>query len=109
MTVGRRQPFQKGPGNRRRQDAATAPGCPTGYLCIYPGADWNNDHPSNIYFGHGCYVFHNQYGTHRILNNGSAPIYLYTDSVCGTNPALTITPGGWAEVDLTSVSSIKIP
>ncbi|WP_433174381.1 hypothetical protein [Actinoallomurus sp. CA-150999] len=88
--------------------AATAHGCPSGDVCIYPGAGWNNDQPSTIYYGHGCYAFSSQFGTHRILNNGSAPLYGYKGAACATDPVLTIAAGGWADVDLTLVDSIKI-
>ncbi|MEV0400922.1 hypothetical protein [Actinoallomurus sp. NPDC050550] len=92
-------------------NAATIHGCPSGYVCIYPGAGWNNDQPSNEYYKYGCYKLYNQYGTHRVLNNqtGYAPTDGYTSSNCSTGFEYYIASGGaWADVNLTPVNSIDL-
>jgi len=86
-------------------------GCPSGYVCIYPGKGWHNNKPSHKYYKYGCYKLYNQYGTHRVLNNqtGYAPTDGYTSSNCGKGFKFYIASGGaWADVNLSPVNSIDL-
>jgi hypothetical protein len=44
-------------------------GCPAGAVCIYPGAGWNNNHPSLMFWSYGAHNLSNVVGRHRIYNN----------------------------------------
>jgi hypothetical protein len=44
-------------------------GCPPGAVCIYPGAGWNTDHPSQMPWSYGAHNLGNQTGRKRIFNN----------------------------------------
>lgn len=47
--------------------AATVYGCPSGAVCIYPGANWSGT-PLK-YCAYGAHNLSGQYGTKRIFNN----------------------------------------
>jgi len=48
---------------------ATIHGCPSGYLCIYPGEGWNNDRPSLKFASRGVHELYNQYGWKYVFSN----------------------------------------
>lgn len=88
---------------------ATTNGCPSGYVCIYPGASWNNGVPQLKYVAYGSYDLSNMFGSHRVFNNqtGGATVAMctqYGGASCGTYRA----PGWYADVDLTPINSIDL-
>ncbi|WP_433543859.1 hypothetical protein ACQPZG_01155 (plasmid) [Streptomyces sp. CA-294286] len=40
-------------------EAATVHGCPSGYVCLYPNASWNNDRPAFKWYRYGSYNLSN--------------------------------------------------
>jgi hypothetical protein len=95
-------------------DAATytVHGCPSGYLCVYPqNAGWNGDRPSLKYYSYGYHNIHNQYGTHRVLNNqyGGAYAWLcpgYNGTASG--PYEGMSQDHWGDYNLTPINSIVL-
>ncbi len=57
------------PTTTAAQAAGTIQGCPSGYVCLYPNASWNNGHPSQIWYTYGAHNLSNQFGVKRIFNN----------------------------------------
>lgn len=88
---------------------AVATGCPSGYVCIYPGAGWNNGVPQLKFVDYGSADLSNMTGTHRVYNNqtGGATVALctsYGGAGCGTYRA----PAWYADVNLTPINSIDL-
>ena len=89
---------------------ASIHGCDPGYVCVYPGETWNEDHPSLKYYNYGWYNFSNQYGWHFIVNNqtGGANFYLctqYGGGGCSYGPYPAV---GAGDFYLTPINSIKL-
>ncbi|MCZ0209669.1 hypothetical protein OZK63_30130 [Streptomyces sp. UMAF16] len=84
-------------------------GCPTGYVCIYPNASWNNGVPEHTYYTYGVHKLYNEYGQHRIFNNqtGSATSQLCINSD-GTNCTGKTQPYTYFDYDLTPYNSIRL-
>ncbi|WP_346268220.1 hypothetical protein [Streptomyces sp. SCUT-3] len=87
----------------------TYAGCPSGYVCIYQGASWNNGVTEHKYYTYGAHNLVNEYGTHRVFNNqtGDATVQLcrgYNGVDCGSK----IKPWTYVDVDLTPYNSIKL-
>ena len=57
---------------------ATSHGCPSGYVCFYPGAGWNGDRPSRKFFTYGAHNLSNVVGTYRVYNNQTDNAYVRT-------------------------------
>ena len=88
---------------------ATVHGCPSGYVCVYPGESWNGDRPSLKYYNYRAYNFSNQFGWHYIYNNqtGGAVFYLclgYGGTNCQYGP---YGPGAY-DANLTPINSILL-
>ncbi len=88
---------------------AVTTGCPSGYVCIYPGAGWNNGVPELKYVAYGSADLSNMTGTHRVYNNqtGGATVALctsYGGAGCGTYHA----PAWYADVNLTPINSVDL-
>jgi hypothetical protein len=58
-----------GPEPGDKQGPHLQRGCPAGAVCIYPGAGWNNDQPSLVFWSYGAHNLSNQFGRKRIYNN----------------------------------------
>jgi hypothetical protein len=92
-------------------DAATAHGCASGYVCVYPqNAGWNGDRPSLRFYTYGAHNLSNQFGTHRVFNNQFSRAWA---SLCsgynGTGTSLFLLGAGYAtDFNLTPVNSIKL-
>lgn len=84
-------------------------GCPSGDVCIYPGASWNNNKPSLKYYAYGFDNLKNQFNKHRVYNNqtGGATVQLCTQSNGGGCGALH-SPGWYGDENLTPINSIKL-
>jgi hypothetical protein len=110
---------QAGPGDRAATSAAkvttvvapaaTVHGCPSGYVCIYPGESYNGDVPSLKFLTYGAHNLSNQYGWKYILNNQTGgAIARICDGYNGTNCWLTIYPGETWDIDFTPVNSVYL-
>ena len=91
-------------------DAGTYQGCPRGYVCLYPGAGWNNGRPSAKYYYYGTYNLRNQYGVKRLFNNQTGRAKAY---VCngwnGNGPCSTpLSPWTYFDYNFTPINSIKL-
>lgn len=87
----------------------TYQGCPSGYVCIYPGASWNNGVPEHKYYTYGAHNLVNEYGTHRVFNNqtGGATVQ-GCKGYDGVNCGLKVKPGYYWDEDLTPINSIRL-
>ncbi|GIH10577.1 hypothetical protein Rhe02_86440 [Rhizocola hellebori] len=56
----------------------TLMGCPEGYVCLYPSASWNKNHPSMMWYYYGAYNLSNQWGMKRIFNNQTGTAFVRT-------------------------------
>ena len=86
--------------------AAAKEGCPSGYVCIYPGND-DSGNPDK-YFKYGSYNLRNKFGVHLVVNNqtGNAGLRLctgYGGQQCGDRMG----PGQY-HPDLTPINSIML-
>lgn len=100
-----------------------AHGCPAYAVCFYPGAGWNNEHPSFYYVfqsgqnRHYWSNLHAVYGTHRVFNNG------YEDQSCygserellalntgynGGGSHRFLHPGHYLDAAMTPINSITL-
>ncbi|MFF7153964.1 hypothetical protein [Streptomyces sp. NPDC008139] len=85
-------------------------GCPVGAVCVYPGSDYNNDHPSLAFYSYGAHNLSGQLGTHMVVNNqyGGAKASLWS-GYNGTGYVLDILSEGAAYLEnLTPVNSISL-
>ncbi|GIF13633.1 hypothetical protein [Actinoplanes teichomyceticus] len=57
------------PGATAAHAAAAYQGCPSGYVCIYPNAGWNNGQPSLKFYTYGAHNLSGQFGVKRFFNN----------------------------------------
>lgn len=88
---------------------AVTTGCPSGYVCIYPSAGWNNGVPQLKFVAYGSADLSNMTGTHRVYNNqtGGATVSLctsYGGAGCGAYHA----PAWYADVNLTPINSVDL-
>ncbi len=58
-----------GAGQAQAAAQATVHGCASGYFCMYPGTNWNNDTPTHTYYNYGYYNLNNVTGDYIIFNN----------------------------------------
>ncbi|MGW6723983.1 hypothetical protein [Streptomyces sp. NPDC054995] len=91
------------------QAAGTIHGCPSGAVCLYPGAGWNGDKPSHAFYAYGTHKIYDQYGTKRWFNNqtGGAKAYRCKGSNgtdCGGNQVA----GTYYDYDFTPINSVKL-
>jgi hypothetical protein len=88
---------------------ATTNGCPSGYVCIYPAASWNNGVPQLKYVDYGYYDLSNMFGSHRVYNNQTGGATVAMCSSYGGASCQTYHPPGWyADVNLTPINSIDL-
>lgn len=88
---------------------ATYQGCPSGYVCIYPNASWNNGVPEHTYYTYGAHNLVEEYGTHRIFNNQTdgATVQTCTGSN-GANCGSKMGTWTYRDQNLTPVNSIRL-
>lgn len=100
-----------GPAQAAYPDPPGGPktGCPSGAVCIYPGASWNGGEPSHVYFSYGAHKFYDQYGKHRVYNNqyGGARAKLCKGSN-GTSCGTPFLPQQYRDVWLDYMNSVKL-
>ncbi|NUV67258.1 MULTISPECIES: hypothetical protein [unclassified Streptomyces] len=91
------------------QAAGTIHGCPSGYVCLYPGAGWNGDKPSHKFYKYGTHKIYDQYGKKRWFNNqtGGAKAYRCKGSN-GTNCGGNQRAGTYYDHDFTPINSVKL-
>lgn len=97
------------PGVAHAQATDDYQGCPSGYVCIYPNASWNNGVPEHRYYNYQAYDLTNEFGVHRIFNNqtGGATVQTcmgYGGSNCGDK----MPPWTYRDEDLTPINSILL-
>jgi hypothetical protein len=87
----------------------TYEGCPYGAVCVYPGAGWNNGHPSYIFYSYGPHKIYNQYGLHRVFNNqyGGAVSWL-CKGANGTSCVWHNNQYSFTDFNLTPINSVKL-
>jgi len=56
----------------------TLNGCPEGYVCLYPHASWNKNHPEMMWYYYGAWNLSNQFGVKRLFNNQTGTAKVYT-------------------------------
>ncbi|MER7107166.1 hypothetical protein [Streptomyces sp. NPDC000229] len=90
-------------------EAATSHGCPSGYVCMYPGAGWNNDRPTHRYSAYGAHNLSNMYGTYRIYNNQTGGATMRTCTGYNGTGCQGYLPAGWyIDKDMTPINSITL-
>lgn len=96
-------------GTNAQASGSTYEGCPYGYVCVYPGSNWNGGVPSLKYYTYGVHDLYNQYGTHRVFNNqsGGAIARLCKNSD-GTNCVFTLNSWTYVDYDLTPINAIDL-
>ncbi|AVZ76920.1 hypothetical protein SLUN_36790 [Streptomyces lunaelactis] len=97
-------------GATQAQAATTAShGCDSGYVCLYPGAGWNNDRPTHKYYTYGAHNLSNMYGTYRIFNNQSGGATMQTCTGYNGTGCQGHLPSGWyIDKDMTPINSIVL-
>ncbi|MFF8833364.1 hypothetical protein [Streptomyces sp. NPDC015131] len=89
--------------------AAASHGCPSGYVCLYPGAGWNGDRPSHRYYTYGAHNMSNMYGTYRIFNNQTGGATVRTCTGYNGTGCQGYLPAGWfIDKDMTPINSITL-
>ncbi|HTZ43407.1 MAG TPA: hypothetical protein VMB79_06055 [Jatrophihabitans sp.] len=89
--------------------AASSEGCPSGYVCIYPGASWNGGSPSLKFYTYGYHNLSNVVGTHRFFNNQTGGASAYACSgYNGTGSDLFGVTTGWADENFTPANSVVL-
>ncbi|MCX4237250.1 hypothetical protein [Streptomyces ortus] len=84
-------------------------GCQDGYVCIYPGAGWNNDQPSHVYYNYGTYNLSGMFGTYRIMNNQTDGASMSTCTGYDGTGCEGNLPSGWfIDKDMTPINSITL-
>ncbi|MFJ9694816.1 hypothetical protein [Kitasatospora sp. NPDC101183] len=84
-------------------------GCPSGYVCLYPGAGWNNNQPTSTYYRYGTYNLSNMYGTYRIYNNQTGGATMRTCTGYDGVGCEGYLPAGWyIDKDMTPINSITL-
>jgi hypothetical protein len=84
-------------------------GCPSGDVCLYPGAGWNNDQPTATYYKYGTYNLSNMYGTYRIYNNQTGGATMRTCTGYNGSGCQGYLPAGWyIDKDMTPINSITL-
>lgn len=89
--------------------AATEHGCQSGYVCLYPGAGWNNDTPTQSWNTYGYHNLSNTSGTHRFFNNQTKNYAAYACSgYNGTGQVLFGENHGYVDQDFKPVNSVVL-
>lgn len=85
-------------------------GCPTGAVCVYPGAHWNGGEPEHIYYSYGGHNLEDEFGTHRIFNNqhSGATAHTCTGYDGGGDCSGGLKPWTYSDKNLTPINSIKL-
>ncbi|MEU2792349.1 hypothetical protein [Streptomyces sp. NPDC007100] len=89
--------------------AVASHGCPSGYVCLYPNASWNNDKPAFKWYRYGSYNLSNQFGYKRFFNNQTDNAKArnclgYGGTDCQGNQVA----GTYADYDYTPYNSVKL-
>lgn len=88
---------------------ATVHGCPSGYVCLYPGAGWNGDRPTHKYYTYGYHNMSNMFGTYRIFNNQTDNAWMRTcTGYNGTGCQGYLYAGRAFDKDMTPINSIVL-
>lgn len=89
--------------------AADTRGCPSGYFCMYPGTNWNNNTPTHKFFNYGTYNLNNVIGNYIIFNNqtGGAKVRTCT-GYNATGCEGFMNPGDWHVKNMTPINSIVL-
>jgi hypothetical protein len=95
------------PGDK--QGAHMQRGCPGGAVCIYPGAGWNNDRPSLVFWSYGPHNLSNQTGRKRIFNNQYSGAAAQTCSgYNGEGCVAYLAAGRSIDIDFTPINSVLL-
>ncbi|WP_338894989.1 hypothetical protein WBG99_03925 [Streptomyces sp. TG1A-60] len=88
---------------------ATVHGCATGYVCLYPGAGWNNDRPTLTYYRYGTYNLNNVTGTYRIFNNQTGNAWFRTcTGYNGVGCEGYLYPNTYIDRNMTPINSVVV-
>jgi hypothetical protein len=91
------------------QGAHTQRGCPAGAVCIYPGAGWNNDQPSLMFWSYGAHNLRNQTGRKRIFNNQYSGAAAQTcNGYNGEDCVAYLSAGRSIDIDFTPINSVLL-
>ncbi|MFI6481148.1 hypothetical protein ACIBH1_24675 [Nonomuraea sp. NPDC050663] len=91
------------------QAAAASHGCPSGAVCIYPGAGWNGDRPTHSYYSYGAHNLRDMYGVHRVFNNQTDGATVRTcTGYNGSGCQGFMGPGWYIDKNLTPINSITL-
>ncbi|MEO5876005.1 MAG: hypothetical protein ABIQ26_13490 [Streptosporangiaceae bacterium] len=91
------------------QAAGSIQGCPSGAVCIYPGAGWNGGNPSHRFYSYGPHNLSNVYGQHRIFNNQTGGATMRTcTGYDGVGCEGYLHAGVHFDRDLTPINSITL-
>ncbi len=82
-------------------------GCPSGAVCIYPGASWSGT--PKMYWSYGAHNLSGQYGTKRIFNNQTGGATMRTCTGYNGTGCQGYLPAGWyIDKDVTPINSIVL-
>ena len=88
---------------------ASAHGCPSGAVCVYPSAGWNGGNPTYVFWSYGSHKIYNQYGTHRVYNNQYGEAFA---SACrgssGNDCRAAMRAGTYTDLDLGPINSFRL-
>ncbi|MEU4560170.1 hypothetical protein AB0F72_17440 [Actinoplanes sp. NPDC023936] len=97
------------PNATAAQAAGTIQGCPSGYVCIYPNAGWNNGRPSLKFYTYGAHNLSGQYGVKRFFNNQTGgAIARNCTGYNGTGCGGAQTPGTYGDYNYTPYNSVLL-
>jgi hypothetical protein len=98
-----------GAGQAQAAPQATSHGCPSGYVCFYPGAGWNGDRPSHKFLAYGAHNLSDVVGTYRVYNNQTGNAWVRTcTGYNGTGCEGYMYPGWWIDKNMTPINSIVL-
>ncbi|MFF6779504.1 hypothetical protein [Streptomyces sp. NPDC012510] len=98
-----------GAGQAQAAPQADSYGCPSGYVCMYPGAGWNNNTPTHKYYRYGTYNLSNVVGTYRIYNNQTGGATMRTCTGYNGTGCQGHLPAGWyIDKNMTPINSITL-
>jgi hypothetical protein len=84
-------------------------GCPAGAVCVYPGAGWNNNRPSLVFWSYGAHNLSNQTGMKRIYNNQTGGATARTcNGYDGQECIGRLFPGTSVDLDFTPINSVLL-
>ena len=94
-------------GSASAATTGTVHGCPSGAVCIYPGASWSGT--PKMYWSYGAHNLSGQYGTKRIFNNQTGGATMRTCTGYNGTGCQGYLPAGWyIDKGMTPINSIVL-